>query len=692
LKRLICYNYKIPTIRIVTIKSTTTLFTNVSIHPFRMGLFPYKPRKNQIAIMQTIKNCLESRRDIVYESGTGSGKTICTLASTLEYAIKNKKKIIYTTRTNAQQRQVILELREIRNKNKDIEERFYGVGIQGRANMCLLARNDPELARGTSDELSRFCSNEKKKTKSSGKDKGCIYFKNSLDKEKIENIIEWVKKELPTAEEFIEHCEKKQLCPYELNKQLIRGSTIVVGPYIYVFDLMIRNMLFDCLSVPEDDMILVVDEAHNLPNFIRDLFSSQLSMFMLNNCILEAEKYGDPSMLNGRFTVSEFCKLLNEIVRDLRDTYIYGILEGGIRREPVRKEDAFIPTHEFETEILSRLKITSKTLHDIISDFIAFGEKIQEYRQKEGKLPRSYLHRLGLFLDIWISLETDQHAKLIVDASGGKNPRIEAFCLDPSVGTDIIKDFHSSVHMSGTLEPLEEYRDSLGLAEDCELVAYPSPFPKENRKVLFVSDVTTKYSEVIKDEKILNKMKKYVTNICNTFPKNTMVFFPSFNIMSMFRNHEAFNKINRCVFVEEQQMSQSALMELVSDFKDFGNQNGNGATLFSVIGGRISEGMDFPAKQLEIAVIVGIPYPKPTARQRGLQRYYDLKFRKGWEYTVEAPTARKLLQSIGRLIRDEKDRGVAVILDRRATRFKRYIKDLQESKNLDKDIRDFIDN
>ncbi|MCK4902337.1 MAG: ATP-dependent DNA helicase, partial [Thermoplasmatales archaeon] len=116
-----------------------------------------------------------------------------------------------------------------------------------------------------------------------------------------------------------------------------------------------------------------------------------------------------------------------------------------------------------------------------------------------------------------------------------------------------------------------------------------------------------------------------------------------------------------------------------------------GAALFSVIGGRISEGMDFPAEQLEIAAIVGIPYPKPTARQRGLQRYYDIKFGKGWEYTVEAPTARKLLQSIGRLIRDEKDRGVAIILDNRAPRFKKYIRDIDESKNLMEDIRKFMD-
>jgi len=185
-------------------------------------------------------------------------------------------------------------------------------------------------------------------------------------------------------------------------------------------------------------------------------------------------------------------------------------------------------------------------------------------------------------------------------------------------------------------------------------------------------------------------MRSHITGICNNFPKNTMVFFPSYNILSMIKENGDFDKINRSLYVEEREMSQNTIMDMVSDFKKCGGKGGNGAALFSVMGGRISEGMDFPAEQLEIAIIVGIPYPKPTARQRGLQRYYDMKFRKGWEYTVEAPTARKLLQSIGRLIRDENDRGVAIILDRRAARFKRYIKDLEESKNLMDDMKSFM--
>ncbi|MCK5261926.1 MAG: ATP-dependent DNA helicase [Thermoplasmatales archaeon] len=654
-----------------------------------MDLFPYDLRKNQENIMRDIRNTLDARKHFVFESGTGSGKTICALSSTLQYALENNKKIVYTTRTNAQQRQVILELRAIRKKMKD--KRIFGLGMQGRANMCILAKNDPEIGNGSSEELSKFCSNQKKKALSNKKNEGCEYYRNFIgDKQKIDKILEWARQKLPTAEEFVEYCKKNTVCPYEMNKLLIKEAIVIVVPYIYVFDKSIRIMLFDWLSISEDDILLVVDEAHNLPDYLRDLFSAQLSAWMLNSCVFEAEKVGDPSIANGKISVSKFCKILLEIVNDLRDTYVYGILENGIRRNTHVKSDAFIPSHELESEILSRLKITSITLRDIISDLIAYGEKIQDYRQKEGKLPRSYIHKLGIFLEFWITVEMDRYIKLVVDSAEGKNPRIEAYCLDPSIGTGIINEFHSSIHMSGTLKPLEEYRDSLGLSQYTELVFYPSPFSRENRRIFFTRDVTTRYEEIARDKTIISRMWQHITNICNTFPKNTMVFFPSFNVLSMFRNKGYFTDIERCLYVEEQAMSQSDLMDLVIDFKRCGVENSNGAALFSVIGGRISEGMDFPAEQLEIAVIVGIPYPKPTARQRGLQRYYDLKFGKGWEYTVNAPAARKLLQSIGRLIRDENDRGVAVVLDKRAPRFKQYISDMRESKNLLADISSFM--
>ena len=121
------------------------------------------------------------------------------------------------------------------------------------------------------------------------------------------------------------------------------------------------------------------------------------------------------------------------------------------------------------------------------------------------------------------------------------------------------------------------------------------------------------------------------------------------------------------VFVERRGMAQAALMRSLDAFRQ------GPAALFAVVGGRVSEGLDFPDRELEVVVLVGIPYPKPTAALRALVNYYEWKFHKGWEYGVLAPTTRRLLQAVGRLIQSEQDRGIVIVLDRRAPFFRRAL-------------------
>jgi len=174
-----------------------------------------------------------------------------------------------------------------------------------------------------------------------------------------------------------------------------------------------------------------------------------------------------------------------------------------------------------------------------------------------------------------------------------------------------------------------------------------------------------------------------ITDILQQFHRNTIIFFPSFAMMSEFS--ELSKGIERDFYFEEQGMSQDDLMSAVSNFK-----LSPGAVMFAVMGGRISEGIDFPDRELEIAILVGIPYPKPTAKHRSLLNYYDNRFGKGWEYTVKAPTVRKMMQSIGRLLRRESDRGVAIILDSRMTQFKSEIPEIRPSSDLISDIENFF--
>ncbi|MEM0151609.1 MAG: helicase C-terminal domain-containing protein, partial [Thermoplasmata archaeon] len=137
-------------------------------------------------------------------------------------------------------------------------------------------------------------------------------------------------------------------------------------------------------------------------------------------------------------------------------------------------------------------------------------------------------------------------------------------------------------------------------------------------------------------------------------------------------------------FIEKQNMEQSEFIRILHLFKK------KGGVFFSVFGSRISEGMDFPGGEIQVIVSVGIPYPKPDTRQRLLEKYYLQEMSKNdvFRFLVHGPAGRKLTQAVGRMIRSSTDRGVAVILDSRATRFKEYL-EIEKSKDIVKDIKSF---
>ena len=114
-----------------------------------------------------------------------------------------------------------------------------------------------------------------------------------------------------------------------------------------------------------------------------------------------------------------------------------------------------------------------------------------------------------------------------------------------------------------------------------------------------------------------------------------------------------------------------------------------GTVLLGVAGGRLAEGIDYPDEELEAVVMVGIPYPKPTAKRSALREFLDATTGRGWEYTVEAPAARSIVQACGRMIRSENDRGLAIILDKRAPTFAKWLPGLEPIHDLGATTRNF---
>ncbi len=613
----------------------------LEMHPFSFVEFPYEMRDVQRRMVEDIHRVLEQRGHIIFEAPTGTGKTIAALYPAAKYAMKEGKKIIYLVRTHSQEQQVIKEARKLG---------IFAIALQGRNNLCPLARENEELRDGNAEELSLLCRKMKREVIEKGTP-ACPYYYNLLQRpEALKSYIE----EVHTAEEIFLRGVEEKICPYEALKMHLKDALLVVSPYIYFLHPVIRRSLLDRMGAPLEEIILIVDEAHNFPEFARELRSIELSVTSLERMEEEAQKYGNP--LAAGYPITDIGEYLKEAIYSLR--------------KYVADEDGILPEYALEEELVRIMELNYMDIEKLAQELISYGEMVREDRARRRKLPRSYIYHTGVFLSFWKESYSYEYVKLI---KWGDNPSLEVYCMDPSGLTDIVRNVHSSVHMSGTLMP-EEYRDLVDLPEGSMLRKYPSPFPKENLQIFYVDDVTTRYGEV---DKYVDKIAEYVDKILG-IGRNTAVFFPSYTLLARVREY-----IKSDVLVEEREMRTSTIFHLIEKFRK------HGGAIFSVFGGRFSEGLDFPGEQLEIVVIVGIPYPKPIAKIKAMERYYDAKYGRGWDYVFHYPAMMKMKQAIGRLIRSPPDRGVAIILDRRASQFKREMPMLK-SENIVKDVLKFF--
>ena len=594
-----------------------------------MDIFPYRYRPGQRELVDFIDRASRDGMCPVIEAGTGTGKTITALAGTVPLAREKGFKIVYLTRTKSQQTQVVRECGAIGG--------VVCAALQGRsAYTCPMMRGDPDLRSGTPEEIAKLCSEYKRRTENGF---GCPYFAN-LEGISIEHWLDVLRSSQgPSA--FAEVCEGASVCPYELMKHLLPYADVVAAAYPFVFiDPILRN-LQEWTGVPLDKMLIIVDEAHNLPDYLRELQTYEYSRYSIDMAEKEARREGDQELHEG-ITITD----LTAVIREMLDATL---------KEYLIDEDGLIPPHHVEEELMSRLGVTSVSLSRMARGLMDIGDIIEEKLKQKRKLPRSYIGIMGRFLDAWMSEPDGYAVRLVI---GGSNPCFQTYCMDPSPAAWSLNECAASLLMSGTLEPLEDFAKEIGL-ERPALRRVPSPFPPDNLLTLYTDRVSMRYEDRALEDNYRLLMRMASDAIC-AVRVNTAVFFPSYDFMDRMVADGFAEGLGRDVYYERRGMPQGELMETFESFR-----TSEGSVLFAVTGGRISEGLDFPDKALELVVMIGIPFPKPTAKSRAMVRYYDSRFGDGRRYVTIIPANRKMRQSIGRLIRSETDRGVAVLLDKR---------------------------
>ena len=629
---------------------------------------PYSLRANQSKIIDSITSALKNQNHLVLEAPTGSGKTFSSLAAALPFIKNSDMKIIYCVRTNSQQKQVVHELQKFQESGNEIK----AVAIQGREALCPQQKNDNELKKSNWSEKSKICKSLKLKSKLGGN--GCSFYSKLL-REGDSFTKKW-SSEILTAQEFSKKAEEEGICPYELNKLMLKEAQVVIVPYVYFFDEFIRKYMLGWMGTSIDKIIAIVDEAHNLPDWARGAASESMSLKSINLAIDEVKDYGY-QLPEGRDPIL-FLNLVEASMEKLSEEHIPDDDEEGHLPSHIVSIDSEVAT--FETEMMSLGAMTLYRLKQDSTEISKMGQQTRQYLLDKGKRPRSYLGSVGDFLCRWLD-SIDSHTIRLI----GKKPlRLEKVCLDPRLMTGFLDTTAGVVSMSGTISPLDMFRDLVGLKSSAILEKTESIFPAKNKKIVYLDDVTTSYSELNNKSNLWNNIVSKLELITTNFDGNIALFFPSYKLLEL-----ALEDLNlkKPIYREYSGMDQEELMQTVESFK-----SDSGAILAGVMGGRLAEGIDYPETSLELAVIVGIPYPSPGVRQNALQHYYDISFNgRGWKFAVESPAVRKLLQAAGRVVRSETDRGFIVVADSRTGRFSEYIPDLERSDDIVSEISDFFE-
>ncbi len=581
--------------------------------------FPYpKIRPIQEAFIKEILNSYNKDKHLIAHVPTGVGKTAASLHALLPIALKNNQTIFFLTPKHIQHKIVIETIERI---NKNINNKIKVVDFIGKRHMCSVSGVNSL----SQQEFYNYCNDLREKDE-------CQFYNNVKNKSKTSIESELVLKELNSktlhVQDLCSICKKHKLCAHEMACILAKGANVIIADYFHILDPNIRELLLTKINKTLIKSVLIFDESHNLPSRIKDILTSSLSSFVINNAIKESELLKNEE-------ITGFLKELNDILVELS------------KKMSLEANEALIKKQEFTDKIKA-------DYNKAIISLSSLAESIIEDKKF------SYLSSVASFLEAWKGIDIGFARILTRDFTKKGKPFLSLTyrCLDPSlIFNPLSLQTNFILLMSGTLSPTSMYKDLLNI--NANLAELKNPFPEENRLNLIIPDTSTKFT--LRSEEMYKRIASYLLNITSLVPGNSLIFFPSYDIRDKINKY--FSTLSeKTILLEYPNLIKQEKEEIVDKFKTYKNI---GANLLAASSGSFGEGIDLPGDLLKAVIIVGLPLSKPDLETKELISYYDLRFNKGWDYGYIYPAVIKSLQNAGRCIRSKKDKGVIIFLDER---------------------------
>ncbi|HSP35385.1 MAG TPA: ATP-dependent DNA helicase, partial [Thermoanaerobaculia bacterium] len=599
--------------------------------------FPYDAmRPYQPEMIDAVARAVREREALLVSAPTGIGKTIAALYPAVRESLRAGKKLFYLTSKTLQQDAAIEALAMLN------DGAFRVLRVRAKQKMC------------ANDQM--ICHED-----------FCPYAARYSEKMEKSGLISRLTTEMSYFDPDItfELSKQTEVCPFEVSLELIEQADVVVCDYNYIFDPYVGLKAYQQDS-DYGDCVLIVDEAHNLVDRGRSYFSPEIH-----------EKSFDAIknyMTTRNCWVIGWEELLGELKKHLHEL---GTRDSGFGTSLCEPNRELFLEQRVEWERL-------------VMEYI--GWKIENRIVEEDDPVIDFYFKLVKFTNL-LAEDGDEFAHLLERTPEGL--KLKIFCKDPSRFLGRIFDSaHATIALSATLEPFDFYRKTLGFPKNRTAeISLPSPFPKDNRKILVVADVDTTFKQRANHYERIGVL---IADAADAHEGNYLALFPSYVFLR--EVSERMPPTRKNVIIQRSDMTdyeRNAVLDILRDRPRRGN------LILAVSGGMYAEGVDYRGDMLSGVFVVGPALPPVSFEQELLKRYYDEQYGAGFEFAYLIPGMTRVVQSAGRVIRSETDIGVIALFCKRFTQetYTRYFpSDWYEespreliSKKPASDIRDFFD-
>ena len=612
--------------------------------------FPFEYRPGQRDLAAAVYRTIVLRRKLFLEAPTGTGKTITTLFPAIKAVGEGKAERIFyltartITRTAAEDTLSLLRGGNAGDSSPSQEGlRLKSVTLTAREKICVLEKPDcnPDSCPRAKGHFSRV---------------------NAAMYELL------TQKDAFTRESICACAARHEVCPFELGLDLSLYSDVIIGDYNYLFDPRagLRRFFGESGSAGKDEFLFLVDEAHNLVDRGREMYSAQLERSKVQTLRRQVKDIW-PKLYR---KLGRCAKELLNLRKSMTDAALPSAAD---RREAQSGSAPPAPEPGQNWMVLQEIDALGAAAEEVGAELVSVlsKERIAQQTGSDRTDPLRDEKRavwndvLGFYYELDHFLSTlaamDDHYVIYAQPGPGRDILVKLFCTDPSRKlSECMGRGRASILFSATLLPITYYKALLGgTGEDYEIYAQ-SVFDPKRLGLFLVRDLTSRYRDRTPEN--YDRIAACIRSVIRERHGNYLVFFPSYAFLEEIAAR--CPEDSQTTILRQQigmtEAEREAFLQRFSEVRDDRSLVG-----LCVMGGIFSEGIDLRSDRLIGVIVVGTGLPGVGAEREILRGYFDRTMDRGYDYAYRCPGMNKVQQAAGRVIRTKEDVGIAVLIDER---------------------------